>query len=179
MHLQYAAPITGVVLLITIQSMRYVRLWCWCGLQIGELMVGVSLLLCLVSFAGFCKEVARQSIADQQDWSSRRAAIQASLKRDKKLSLVIVRYGREHSLQHEWVFNDANLDDSQVVWARDMGAGQNRDLVDFFRDRRIWLLNVTDGTEELVPYAAGTGEIGGGTPVPEWSGSQYEVMFLK
>jgi hypothetical protein len=156
MQLHYAAPITGPVLLVAVQSMRQMRLWRWRGLPAGELLVGVSLILCLASFVAFCRTVAQQSRADQLDWSSRRASIQAGLEQDNERSLVIVRYGPEHSPQDEWVFNDADLDNSQVVWARDMGADQNRDLVDYFRDRRIWLFKVNNGTEELVLYAEGT-----------------------
>jgi hypothetical protein len=68
---------------------------------------------------------------------------------------VIVRYGPEHSPQHEWVFNEADLENARVVWARDMGVDENRLLIDYFRNRRPWLLEVNNDSPELVPYPAG------------------------
>lgn len=152
MHLQYSAPITGLVLLLAVQSMRHMRLWRWRGLPIGELLVVVSLILCLVSFVVFCKEVAQQSRADQLDWSSRRAQVLANLENRGDRQLVIVSYGPRHPPQHEWVYNDADIDNSRVVWAREMGADQDQKLLDYFKDRRIWLLEVNSDTPELVPY---------------------------
>src|SRR5436190_22906476 len=35
MHLQYAAPITGLVLMLAVQSMRQMRLWRWRGFRVG------------------------------------------------------------------------------------------------------------------------------------------------
>jgi hypothetical protein len=54
--------------------------------------------------------------------------------------LVIVRYSPRHSFHDEWVYNRASIDDSQVVWARDMGEDKNRELLHYFRNRQAWLL---------------------------------------
>jgi hypothetical protein len=155
LQLQYAAPITGAVILIAVQSMRYMRLWRWRGWTIGELLLGASLVLCLVSVVGFCKVVARQSKIDQVDWSSQRARLLENLELDGYHHLVIVRYGPEHSPQHEWVYNEADIDSARVVWARDMGVQENRALLDYFKDRRLWLLEVNDDLPELMSYPAG------------------------
>ena len=154
MQLQYAAPITGLVLLLAVQSMRQMRLYRWRSLPIGGLLVAASLVLCFASFVGFCKAVAHQSEVDRVDWSSQRATLQTRLQQDEDPSLVIVRYGPEHSPQHEWVFNDADLDNARVVWARDMGADENRKLIDYFKSRRAWLLELNNDSPGLVPYSA-------------------------
>jgi hypothetical protein len=70
--------------------------------------------------------------------------------------LVVVRYqpscGVQHDVDHEWVYNDANIDSSKVVWARDMGKDSNRELLSYFSDRKIWFLNGDRPAPELVPY---------------------------
>jgi hypothetical protein len=157
LQLQYAAPIMCLVLLLAVQSMRHMRLWRWRGYSIGRMLLGASFVLCVVSVLNFGKAVARQSTIDQTDWSSQRAHLLASLEQDGQRHLVIVKYGAEHPPQHEWVYNDADIDNSPVVWARDMTADQNLELVDYFRQRRIWFLEVNDGPPKLVPYTTSTG----------------------
>jgi hypothetical protein len=74
-----------------------------------------------------------------------RAAIVRQLKGEPGHHLVIVRYqpayGVNHDVDHEWVYNDADIDAAKIVWARDMGDSQNQELLRYFRDRHVWLLN--------------------------------------
>jgi len=56
--------------------------------------------------------------------------------------VVIVRYGPDHGVGDEWVYNAANIDASPIVWAHDLGDEQNRSLLAYFRDRAAWLVNV-------------------------------------
>ena len=84
-----------------------------------------------------------------------RATVLADLERLPGRHLVIVRYGPHHPIDlHEWVFNDADIDSANVVWARDMGPAQNKELIDYFHDRHVWLVEA-DGTPPTVsPYRA-------------------------
>ena len=65
--------------------------------------------------------------------------------------LVIVAYGREHDLNHEWVYNAADIDAAKVVWARDMGTRENEELLQYFHDRRVWRLNADQYPLRLEP----------------------------
>jgi len=53
--------------------------------------------------------------------------------------LVIVRYAPEVKLHAEWVYNEADIDGSKIVWARDMGEAANRELIRYYPDRQVWL----------------------------------------
>ena len=66
--------------------------------------------------------------------------------------LVIVDYGPHHDVDWEWVWNGADIDGSKVVWARDMGTAANKELVDYFKNRRVWQLNGDDPRPELKAY---------------------------
>jgi hypothetical protein len=69
-----------------------------------------------------------------------RARIIAQLSAQPGLHLVIVRYRPDHVPVNEWVFNGADIDQSKVVWARDMGPEQNLELIRDFKDRKVWLV---------------------------------------
>jgi hypothetical protein len=65
--------------------------------------------------------------------------------------LVIVRYSPTHDVDHEWVYNDADIDGAKVVWARDMGA-QNEELLRYFGNREAWILNGDDPAAKAITY---------------------------
>ena len=82
-----------------------------------------------------------------------RARIQSLLERTEGHHLVIVRYGSNHSVHSEWVYNRADIDTSRVVWARDMGPAENQELIDYFGDHRLWLLEPDENPPRLLPYS--------------------------
>ncbi len=66
--------------------------------------------------------------------------------------LVIVHYRPDHDfVLDEWVYNNADIDGSQVIWARDMGP-QNAELVRYFSDRQVWLAEPDYNPARLAPY---------------------------
>ena len=69
---------------------------------------------------------------------------------------MIVHYSDSHNPYKEWVYNDANIDRSPVVWARAMDVDNDRNLVRYFVDRRVWLLEGDRVPPVLVPYAPAT-----------------------
>lgn len=52
----------------------------------------------------------------------------------------------------EWVYNRADIDAAKVIWARDMGKDRNEELLAYFKDRRIWLLEADAPTRRLEQY---------------------------
>jgi hypothetical protein len=82
-----------------------------------------------------------------------RAAILRQLERLPESQLVIVRYGKHHDLDREWVYNEADIDDAKVVWARDMGRGGNQELLDYFRNRKAWVVDGDSPMPQLLPYS--------------------------
>jgi hypothetical protein len=66
--------------------------------------------------------------------------------------LILVKYREEHNLTHEYVFNAADIDRSDIVWARDMGPEKNRELLEYYRGRKVWLWQPDIGVEAIAPY---------------------------
>jgi hypothetical protein len=68
--------------------------------------------------------------------------------------LVFVRYGPEHVVHDEWVYNRADIAGSKVVWANDLGAERNRELIRSLGERQVWLAS-PDESAILTRYADG------------------------
>jgi hypothetical protein len=148
--LHYAAPITGMVFMLMLQSLRHLRLWRWHGPQTGRLVVWTIVMSCVVLFIiAFVLKIQDTRSAE----TTPRARILAQLKETSGRHLVIVRYDPVHSA-YEWVYNEADIDGAKVVWAREMDAAQNRKLLEYFQDRDVWLLKVGQyhPSPKLEPY---------------------------
>jgi len=87
------------------------------------------------------------------DWSVRRAELDHWLEQQTKPQLVFVRYSRWHIVNNEWVYNHADIMQSHVIWARDLGADHNKLLLNLLSDRTAWLLEADTREPQLVPYA--------------------------
>ena len=53
----------------------------------------------------------------------------------------------------EWVYNAANIDSSKVIWAREMDAANNLDLIRYYKDRQVWLVQPDAQPAKVSPYA--------------------------
>jgi hypothetical protein len=66
--------------------------------------------------------------------------------------LVIVRYGPHHNVDHDWIHNEPDMDNSSIIWARDMGDDKNQELLRYFSGRHAWLMQGDDLPPRLEPY---------------------------
>ncbi len=147
----YAAPVAGLIIVLVAAGLRRLSV-----VHTGDRAIGRAAVVCLcVAGVGSlgAQIVLRKRPHDA--WDQVRARMQAELEVDPAPDLVLVRYGDGHDPHDEWVFNAADIDASPVVWARDMGSGENRELIEYFRDRRAWRLEVDAGERvpQLVPYS--------------------------
>jgi hypothetical protein len=145
----YFSPIVGLNYFFVLTAMR---LCLWRDKKGGTfLMWFVPLLaLCLIGASLYASVL--------QDTSStagfQRARLLRQLEQENGKHLIIVNYGPVHGPHHEWVYNEANIDNSKVVWARKLDLSQDCRLIEYFSERRIWLLEL-DGDRsraKLAPY---------------------------
>jgi hypothetical protein len=99
--------------------------------------------------------LATGATPEWSQWARRRADLERRLRSAGGKDLVIVRYGPRHNIHNEWVRNAADIDGSSVVWAHDLGPAKNARLLEYFRDRTAWVLEVRDpdGEESIREYA--------------------------
>jgi len=82
-----------------------------------------------------------------------RQVVQEQLNASPGNHLVVVRYRQDHDPFQEWVYNQADIDHSKIVWAREMDPSENQRLLDYFKDRHAWLLEADENPPKLMPYA--------------------------
>jgi hypothetical protein len=99
------------------------------------------------------------SMARYQNWyyinrgdPQRREAIENQLMRNPGDQLVFVRYAPSHRFE-EWIHNAADIDSSRIVWANDLGADENAELLRYYANRKAWLLEPDAHPPALTPYA--------------------------
>jgi hypothetical protein len=140
----YFAPATGLVLILVVLGVQYLRV------RFGW---GAVLLFAGLFFAGVIFQVGRGTLEySYPDFAAHRRQVIGRLASVGGRQLVIVSYTPNHNLHEEWVYNHADIDGSAIVWARDMGEGRNRELLEYYRNRKVWQLNPDSLPLELRPY---------------------------
>jgi hypothetical protein len=152
----YVAPATGLLYLILVQCMRHLRFWRWDNGKTGLMLVRTIPLIC-ISMLVVRIAAAALHVPIEPPWprgNLERARIERTLENSAGRQLVIVRFGFIHKPDDEWIANDPDISTSKVIWARDMGEQQNQELLQYFQDRRVWLLDLTrPEPPHLLPYS--------------------------
>lgn len=152
----YFAPATALLYLLLIQGMRHLQFWHWRGRLVGPYILIAILWSCVAILA--IRVVAIKAHAVIEDpWprgNLARAHVLHELEKRPGRQLVIVHYGPSHIYPDpEWVYNRADIDDSKVAWARDMGIRGNGELLQYFNDRHAWLLEPDESPPKLTAYS--------------------------
>ena len=162
----YLAPFTCAFFAIGLQCLRHLRLWRPGGKPVGLGMVRMLLSVCVL-MAGIRLYSEQLHFLIHQyppgDWTVNwygpaahfgepRANILAQLDKIPGKHLVIVRYSTRHETLNEWVYNWADIDNSKVVWAQEMDAAHNQELMQYYKDRQVWLVEPDLKTVTLEPY---------------------------
>jgi hypothetical protein len=87
-----------------------------------------------------------------QNFGQQRAQIETELSSLPGGQLAIVRYSQRHNPFNEWVYNAAEMDQSKVLWAREMDATDNSELLQYYRDRKAWLVEPDATPVRVTPY---------------------------
>ncbi|HEY2844085.1 MAG TPA: hypothetical protein VGJ09_10565, partial [Bryobacteraceae bacterium] len=167
----YAAPFTGAIYVLCVQCMRHLRQFRPGGSPIGLALVRFAPLVCLL-LAGvriYAQPLALAVPRWPPMWYGTeplgipRAKVAEQLEAKAAKQLAIVRYAPDHAPFDDWVYNAADIDGSKVVWAREMDAGSNQVLLQYFRNRAAWLVEPDFTPPRVSPYEV---------PSPQWRSSR-------
>lgn len=161
----YAAPLAGAFMFIAVQCWRHLRAWRWQGKRSGLLLArmvpvvaacGVVLVLAssiLVAHVPTLRPLLGPLSKDLVPIKTARSVIEQKLGALGGHHLIFVHYRQPgHSPDFEWVYNRADIDSSEIVWAREMSAASDHQLREYFANRRAWVLDADAEPPQLVPY---------------------------
>lgn len=163
----YLAPFTAVFYAIGLQAMRHLRLWRPEGKPVGTALVRFCVLLCFVlgGLRAFSAPL-HLTVAEwpASNWSgmwfgpdiygTERAQITRELENRPGPQLALVRPSARRNVLDQWVYNAADLDSARVLWAYDMGAAQNAELMRQYPERTAWIVDLGTEPATVTPYAA-------------------------
>jgi len=162
----YVAPFTAAYYAIGLQAMRHLRVWKPEGKRVGFALVRVTLpLCCMLALLRVFSATLGLNVPEwpASNWSwkwygpdhygTERAQIQSKLEKMPGKQLAIVRFGPERDDLDQWVYNGADIDSSQVIWAREMDGTNDQDLLRHYSDRKAWLVRMDTEPATVTPYA--------------------------
>jgi hypothetical protein len=136
----YLAPFTAGLYVILLQAMRHLR-----SRRPGlvRLIVAACLLMAGLRLAAGPLSLTTPRFPNMwygtEPFGLARAKVAKELAAEPGKQLAIVRYAAGHAPFDDWVYNAADIDRSQTVWARESAAGEGP-LLTYFHDRSVWLV---------------------------------------
>jgi hypothetical protein len=131
--------------------MRHLRRWKVKGRVMGILLTRLIFVLLIARALQLGMHAYRERPVE---WIASRVRIAKTLRDTPGKHLIIVRYSPDHYVHHEWVYNGADIDGSKIVWAREIPGVDLKPLLEYFRDRKVWLVEADESPATLEPYQA-------------------------
>jgi hypothetical protein len=161
----YLAPFTAAFYAIGLQAMRHLRVWSPGDKPIGATIIRLEVAICLILaclrlFPGplhfALPEWPASSWTDAwygpDHFGTERARVESEMEQVPGKQLLLVRYSSRHNPLNEWVYNAPDIDTSKVVWAREMDAAHNLELMHYYPDRKVWLVEPDMLPATVLPY---------------------------
>lgn len=166
---RYVAGVACLFILMTVAGLRTLSRVVIRGQPAGRRAVIVILAFCAAHFLFwyalhvFDNRDVSIALKRFESWDSinhwdsgERESVERELTKTAGKKLVFVSYWPNHLFQHEWVYNAADIDASEVVWARDLGPDQDKKLVRYYPKRSVWLLEPEARPPKLSRYEGPT-----------------------
>jgi len=161
----YLAPFTIAFYAIGLQAMRHLRVWRPEDKPVGTALVRFCVLLCFVlgGLRAFSAPL-HLPVAEwpASNWSTLwygpdvygtdRAHVVSELESHAGLQLALVRTSPNRNVLDQWIYNGADLNTARVLWAYDMGAAQNAELMRQYPGRTAWIIDLATEPATVTPY---------------------------
>jgi hypothetical protein len=148
MRISYMAPIAGLLLMLVGLGLQRIDRWQFKNEPLGRVLVRAIVVTHVIvgvfSLVNFSRATSRSAFVQRNQ-------LIHDLRAQGGGHLVLVKYGKGHAPTSEWVYNDADIDASPVVFARSLGAAEDEQLLAYFSTRKVWRLDITN--HEVIVHA--------------------------
>jgi hypothetical protein len=154
-YVHYAGPAASALLIVAVQAFRHLRQWQPRGLPAGRFLTRALPVLVLGSVMLTRGQVLlkQEPPENSQPKNARRDQVVALLNDLVQQHVILVRYTGTQSPHEEWVYNGADIDSQDVIWAHDRGKAENARLLEYYKGRKVWLFQPDINFLRLDPYA--------------------------
>jgi hypothetical protein len=153
----YGAPFLAALLILVVQSMRYLRQWKHHGQEAGRFLVSaIPVAVFMVMVTSEAEAIAKHRTTDQTQAANAQIAQkenieQELLKKQPGQHVIFVSYAGLPSPHEEWIYNRATIDTAPVIWALDLGQTENEKLRRYYKGRSFWRFKPAESIN-LKPY---------------------------
>ncbi len=164
-QLHYVAAVACLFLLMSVAGLEALSGMTVRGQAVGADAARLLLLLCGGQFLfWYGLHVAddwavSQAMRPYETWDNinhgnpeRRILVNRQIQQIPGKLLVFVHYSPLHVFQEEWVYNRADVADSRVIWARDLGPEADRELLTLYPGRTALLLDPDVRPPRISPW---------------------------
>jgi hypothetical protein len=141
----YLAPGVGAYFVIVMSGFRWLR-----SRRLGRVtvaaLVGVAVALDATAV------IRDHSHGADSGPTGFRAQVSARLGSEPGKQLVLVHYLPTHDYLREIVYNTPDIDSQKIIWAFDFGPEADRPLLNYYRDRKVWIVQPDGPSPTLEPY---------------------------
>jgi hypothetical protein len=131
----YLAPVTGIGIFLVIAGLKKLLNSKFTYKQ--QYINTVVAMLLLSPILGFVSHYRNE----KSKFTKYKVDITNTLNQNSKKDLVFIRYNDSSGKStHSWNYNNPNLEQNDVIWARDMGSEKNHQLMEYYNDRNIYFL---------------------------------------
>jgi hypothetical protein len=154
----YAAAATGCFLAVTVVCFRRLCARPW-GVRFTIAAPAIVVVILGVRIGlekfhlPFTQRVNYESWCCVQPGNPAKARILKMLDSLGGRHLVLVKPKADPDNVFQWIYNDADIEASKVIWARDLGPQENVALLGYFHDRTIWSLDPDANPPQAVALA--------------------------
>lgn len=134
-----SAPAGGLFFTLSALSLKRLGRWRWNGRPAG---LALAAILFVWAASHALNSWMSYAQAPDESWSILKEDSARRLLAYPGRDLVLVRYGPGHSVHEEWVYNEADINASPVIWARSLSPQEDRRLAEFYPDRLVWTQDV-------------------------------------
>ncbi len=150
--MHYVAPIAGLFYVRFLQTLKRLHGWRPAGKPLGAAAAVFFVTLFGYQFAINLALMFHGGMAPGP-FATARNSIAQELAHMPGRQLVLVRYAPEHDQLEEWVYNRADIDASQTVWARAMDPDKDGELIRYYSGRQVWIVDADQTPPRLTAYS--------------------------